>query len=80
MRAAAVFGSERKLSLRRVASIAVVVLLVGWFWLETKPGKYGRPMMTLDVKGDSAVFPRGDYDWVVYRDGRMIRKPKSAVQ
>ena len=80
VRAAAVFGSERKLSLRRVASIVVVVLLIGWFGLETKPGKYGRPMMTLDVKGDSAVFPRGDYDWVVYRAGRMIRKPKTAAQ
>lgn len=76
VRAAAVFGAERRVSARRVASILSVLLLVGWFWWQTKPGKYGRPLMTLDVKGPTAVFARGDYDWVVYRDGRMIRESK----
>jgi len=76
VRAAAVFGADRRLSLRRVASIACVIFLAGWFFWETKPGRYGRPGMTLDVKGESVVFPRGDYDWVVYRDGRMIREPR----
>ncbi len=76
VRAAAVFGAERRLSVRRVVSIACVIFLAGWFFWETKPGRYGRPAMTLDVKGESAVFPRGDHNWVVYRDGRMIREPR----
>jgi len=78
VRAAAVFGADRRLSLRRVASIACVLFLAGWFFWETKPGRYGRPGMTLDVKAERAVFPRGDYDWVVYRDGRMIREPRKS--
>ncbi len=76
VRAAAVFGADRRLSVRRVASIACVIFLAGWFFRETKPGRYGRPAMALDVKGESVVFPRGDYDWVVYRDGRMVREPR----
>lgn len=78
VRAAAVFGAERRLSPRRVASIACVFFLAAWFFWETKPGRYGRPGMTLNVKSESVVFPRGRYDWVVYRDGRMIREPRKS--
>ena len=78
VRAAAVFGADRRLSIRRVVSIACVIFLTVWFFREVKPGRYGRPAMTLDVKGESATFPRGDYDWVVYRDGRMIREPRKS--
>ena len=53
-------------------------LLVLLFWRETKPGRYGRPLMDRESGEPYRLYSRGSYDWYVYPEGRMLREARGA--
>ena len=79
------------LRIKNIGPLASALVVAGFFlfyYLETKPNEKGdtgrlgrRPLAETPehpITGDHVVFFRGQSQWVVYKEGRMIRIPLSA--